>query len=196
MLTLQHFINSAMSYIEIILIALSLSIDTLAVTMSSSVTLRQAAFGKILKVALSFGVIQTLFLLIGWICGASVYNYISSFANFVGFAMLLYIGGQMLIGVFKKGEDCSTNLSGFKAIVLAGVATSIDASAVGVSFAMTKIPMTELYASLGILFLTTFLVALAGIYGGCCIGRRFGRPAQATGGTVLILIGIHILLGW
>ncbi len=184
-----------MSYWEIILIALSLSVDTLAVTMSSSITLKHAPFNKILNVALSFGVIQTLFLLMGWICGASIYQYICKFANIIGFLMLLYIGGQMVIGAFKNEEEASSNLSGFKAIVLAGIATSIDASAVGVSFAMTKIPMIELYNSLVILFLVTFLVALIGIYGGCCIGRRFGRPAQATGGTVLILIGVRILLG-
>ncbi len=178
------------------MIALSLSIDTLAVTVSSSVTLKKASFGRILYTSLMFGIIQSLLLFIGWACGASVLSFIHKIAGVIGFVMLLYIGGSMILEACRKGccEE-ETDLNGFKAVLLAGIATSIDASAVGVSFAMTRISVPDLIVSLVTVLLITFIAAISGIYGGCYMGRRFGKPAQFIGGLVLIIIGIRILLG-
>ncbi len=184
-----------MTYWEIILIALSLSVDTLAVTVGSSLSLKKAPLRQVAGIALAFGAIQSALLAIGWVCGTSIYDYIDKVAGWIGFAMLLYIGGSMLVGALRKGGDECKNLVGLKAVLLAGIATSIDASAVGVSFAMTRIAVTDLCISLAILFAITALTAFAGILGGCSIGCRFGRPAQAVGGAVLVAIGVRILLG-
>lgn len=183
-----------MTYWEIVLVALTLSVDTLAVTVSGSLTLRQAPRGRILGVALAFGLIQSALLFVGWACGASVMSLIYSVAGWLGFALLLYIGGSMILGALRREERKAANLDGFTAILLAGVATSIDASAVGLSYAMASIAMPTLYASLAVTFLVTAIVALTGIFGGCRIGCRFGRPAQIVGGIVLIVIGFRVLL--
>ncbi len=183
-----------MTYWEIILIAFALCVDTLAVTVSSSLTLKSAPLRRVVGTALAFGTIQALLLFAGWACGASVFAYIYKVAGWVGFAMLLYIGGSMLLGALRGGGEECRNLTGLKAVLMAGVATSIDASAVGVSFAMTRISVADLCISLAILFAVTTLTALTGICGGCRIGRRFGRPAQIVGGAVLIAIGVRILL--
>lgn len=182
-----------MSYIEIVLVALSLSIDTLAVSISSSVTMRCARSSRIASVALSFAAIQTLFLGMGWLCGAGVLSLIYRVAGWIGFMLLLYIGGQMIWNAVRGKDEGPVDLSGARAVVMAGVVTSIDASAVGVSYAMAQIDAAELVVSLVATFVVTLVTALVGIVGGSQIGQRWGRPAETVGGVMLILIGLQIV---
>lgn len=184
-----------MTTVEIILMALSLSADTLVVSMCGSVTLGRITFGKVAKVASVFALMQTALLSAGWLFGASVVKYIESIAGVVGFLLLLYIGVNMIRGALKKGSDESVNLSGIRQLLLAAVATSIDAAAVGVSLAMAEMNTESIILSVVSAFVVTAAAAVTGIVGGCSLGRRFGRPAQIAGGIVLIAIGLNILIG-
>ena len=175
--------------------ALSLSVDTLVVSMCGGVSLGRITAGKVLKVASAFAVMQTALLSAGWLFGNSIVRYIESIAGVVGFLLLLYIGVNMIRGALKKESDDHEDLSVIRNLLLAAVATSIDAAAVGVSLAMAELDKTSIVLSVASVFTVTVAAAVAGIAGGCTIGLRFGRPAQIAGGIVLIAIGLIILLG-
>ncbi|MCM1502997.1 MAG: manganese efflux pump MntP family protein [Bacteroidales bacterium] len=183
-----------MTFVEIILLSVSLCVDTFVVSIGGSVTMEKSRMARIFPVALTFGVMQAALLFIGWVLGHSIVSYIDSFSRIVGFVLLLYIGIMMIVNAL--GKDCNgpANLSGVKSLFLAAVATSVDASAVGVSLAMAEISLEEMYMSVGSVFAVTVLAALCGMIGGRYIGDRFGKPSYIAGGTVLILIGLRILL--
>lgn len=184
-----------MTIIEIVLMALSLSVDTLAVSMCGSVTLGKTDFRKTAGVALAFAVMQTAFLSAGWLLGSSIVRYVESIAGAIGFILLLYIGVNMIRDALKAGSGESVNLSGIRSLILASVATSIDAAAVGVSLAMTEPDMKTIVISIVSVFVITAAAAVTGVLGGCRIGSRFGKPAQIAGGIFLIAIGLNILIG-
>ncbi len=185
-----------MTIVEIILLALSLSVDSFVVSMCGSVTLGKIKAWKVSAVAFAFAAMQAMLLFVGWVFGGSIVNYISSISNIVGFALLLYIGANMIVPALKKGgEKRSVDLAGFRNILLAAVATSVDASAVGVSLAMTEMFQKDFFITLITVFVVTFVFSAIGIAGGSSIGNKFGKPAQITGGAVLILIGLRLLLG-
>ncbi len=184
-----------MHLIENLLLALSLCADTLSVTVAGSLSLGKVRPGKVLAVAATFGVMQTAIMFIGWALGYSVVRYIEKISSWVGFILLLYIGGKMIWeAVTKKEEERDVNLSGVKSLLLAGVATSIDASAVGLSMSMASAGWRDIAETLAVVLVVTFLTALVGTLGGSVIGRKFGRPASIVGGVVLIGIGVWILL--
>ncbi len=184
-----------MHFIENLLLALSLCVDTLSVTVAGSLSLGKVRASKVAMVALTFGVMQTAIMFIGWALGYSVVSYIEKISGWIGFILLLYIGGKMIWeAVTKKEEDRKVDLAGIRSLLIAGVATSIDASAVGLSMSMASVGVIEILETLAIVFVVTFLTALVGTLGGSVIGRKFGRPASIVGGIVLIGIGVWILL--
>lgn len=184
-----------MTVVEIILMALSLSVDTFVVSMCGSVSLGKLTAGKVARVSSAFAVTQTALLAAGWLLGYSVVSYVSGIAGVVGFLLLLYIGVNMIRGALKSGGKETADLSGVRMLFLAAVATSIDASAVGVSLAMAGLHIKSIVFSFISVFVVTALAAVAGIAGGFTVGRKFGKPAQIAGGIVLIAIGLKILFG-
>ena len=173
--------------------ALSLCADCFAVTLCSSVTLKSFRLRSAARVALAFAIIQTSFLLVGWAFGGCLSGFIGDFAKYVGFALLLYVGGSMLLeGI--KGEEEVKDLNGLKNVVIGGVATSIDALAAGASLSMDAKPWAEIWPLALAVFIVTALSAVAGIYGGKTIGSKVGRAAEIIGGLVLIGIGIGFLI--
>lgn len=174
--------------------AASLCADCFAVTSCSSVTLGSVSWRKVLPVALAFGIIQTLLMLLGWLFGDIFIGAVEKVANMIGFFLLLYVGGSM-IAEAVRGKAETRNLNGLKNVIVGGVATSIDAFAVGISMSMEHSSSRKVTLALVSVFIVTMLSVVAGIFGGARLGRRFGKPAEITGGTVLILIGLNILLG-
>ena len=166
-----------------ILLGISLCADCFAVALCSSVTVtREEVRRKVWTIAAVFAVIQTGLFMAGWGLGTGATELISEYvghfekvAHIIGFLLLLYVGGEMFIdGVRSKSDHL--NLSGFKSIVLGGVATSIDAAVVGLSMAMDAAPWSE------------------GMLSGSFIGRKLGYSARIVGGLVLIGLGVNILL--
>ncbi len=178
--------------IKDILLSASLCADCFAVSLCSSVSMRKTRFWEILKIALIFAVIQTSFLLIGWAFGDFIAKYILVYVRYVGMGLLLLVGGSMIKESFSEEE--SQNLSGVRNIVLAGIADSIDALAVGISMSMAGRGFAGMTIPTMAVFVITALSVVLGIKGGSIIGCRAGKPAAIVGGIVLILLGINIVL--
>ncbi len=181
-----------MSFVEIILLSMSLSVDTLAVSLGGSVSLGRISPGKVSKVSLAFGLMQALLIFLGWAAGASVASFIHQAAHIIGFVILMYIGGSMVWSAVRKSEE-KTDLSGVRNLLLAAFATSIDAFAVGISLAMAGMQSDNALALVAAVFCMTVLAAAFGVSCGAFIGCRCGRPAKIAGGIVLIGIGISLL---
>ena len=183
-----------MEFISAFLLAVSLCADCFAVTSCSSVTLGSVNWRKVMPVAFAFGIIQTLLMLLGWLFGDVFIGTVERIADVIGFLLLLYVGGSM-IAEAVKGTAEKRNLNGLKNVIVGGVATSIDAFAVGISMSMEHSSTGKVSFALVSVFIVTILSVIAGMFGGARLGERFGKPAEIAGGTVLILIGLNILLG-
>lgn len=182
-----------MSIFESILLAASLCADCLAVSLCSSVTLRKVEWKTVLKVSLIFAVIQADLLWIGWAFGGFFVGFVSRISHIIGFLLLMYVGVGMLVEGLK-GEDEVKNLDGLRNIVLSGIATSIDALAVGVARSMAGAVFADMLPLLVSVFVITALSVVTGMYGGHILGKKTGRWAEIVGGIVLICIGVNILL--
>ena len=194
-----------MILLQAILLAVSLCADCFAVTTCSSITLKSVTWRRVLLIAVVFAVVQTLLMLIGWLFGDLFVGFVSKAARWIGFLLLLYVGGSMILeGI--KGKEEVRDLNGFKNVILGAIATSIDALAVGISMSFSQIGQDALASDHALMvntmiadhvavFVVTMLSVFAGMYGGYRVGRRFGRPAEIVGGLVLICIGLGFLLG-
>lgn len=177
-----------------LLLALSLCADCFAVSLCSGVTMKGTRRRQVLLVALVFGIVQAGLLLAGYFFGDLFVGYVERFAHWIGFLLLLYVGGSMVLEAVRGVED-ARDLNGIKNIIVASVATSIDALAVGISLSMDMESPGSALMKAAAVFLVTVLTVVAGILGGRRIGTRFGRRAEFAGGCVLILLGLNILLG-
>lgn len=181
-----------MGILEAILVAVSLCADCFAVTLCSSVTLKDLRWRSVAKVAVVFAVIQAGLLLAGWAFGSLLASYVIKVSHIIGFLLLLYVGGSMLLeGI--RGKEEVRKLDSMRNIVLGGIATSIDALAVGVAQSMEDTSWNGFLPLLIAVFAVTALSAVLGICGGRFIGKRVGRIAEIIGGLVLIGIGISLL---
>ncbi|MBR5905400.1 MAG: manganese efflux pump [Bacteroidales bacterium] len=181
-----------MGILEAILVAVSLCADCFAVTLCSSVTLKDLRWNSVAKVAAVFAVIQAGLLLAGWAFGSLFASYVIKISHIIGFLLLLYVGGSMLYeGI--RGKEEVRKLDSWRNIVLGGIATSIDALAVGVAQSMEDTSWNGFLPLLIAVFAVTALSAVLGICGGRFIGRRVGRVAEIIGGLVLIAIGVSLL---
>ena len=181
-----------MVLLEAILVAASLCADCFAVSLCSGVTLRSARWGEVLRVALAFAVIQAGLLLAGWAFGYLFVGLVEKISHIIGFLMLLYVGGSMLIeGI--RGKEEVRNLNGWRNVLIGGAATSIDALAVGVANSMEESGWSGFLPLLIAVFVITALSVVIGLRGGRAIGKHFGRWAEIAGGLVLIGIGVSLL---
>lgn len=187
-----------MGAVQAILIAVSLCADCFAVSLCSSVTLKSIRWHSVLRVALAFAVIQTGLLLGGWAFGYLFVGLVEKISHILAFLLLLYVGGGMLVDGIKalrSGEsEIPRNLNGLRNVVIGGVATSIDALAVGVAQSMTGADFRGVLPLLVAVFAVTALSVISGICCGKILGNRFGHWAEVAGGVVLIAIGISVLL--
>lgn len=179
--------------VALILFGLSLCADCFAVSLCSGVTLRRAGWKDILQVAFIFSFVQTGFMFAGWALGNLVVSLVIKIASWIGFLLLLYVGGSLLLEGFKEDYEVH-DMNGLRNVLICGVATSIDALAVGVSMAMNGDVASDIIPKCVSVFICTFASVVAGIAGGKAIGRRVGSWAQIIGGLVLIGIGVSILL--
>ena len=181
-----------MKFFEIILIAIGLSMDAFAVSITSGVTINNLKVKHALKIAAFFGIFQAVMPLIGYLAGISLNKYITSYDHWIAFILLAFIGGKMIYEGFQI-EKCEMNkdcLNSVTLLVLA-IATSIDALAVGVVFSSLSISVLMPVAIIGLI---TFVICFAGVYIGDKFGSFFEKKMELIGGSVLILIGVKILV--
>jgi putative Mn2+ efflux pump MntP len=180
---------------EAVLMAVSLCADCFACTLCSGVTLRRLSWKTVSGIALAFAVIQSGLLLAGWAFGNVFVGLIEKISHWIGFLLLLYVGGGMLLEGIRalrgNGPAESVRLDGFRNVVLSGVATSIDALAVGITFAFLQVEIVPAVCLIGA---TTFVLSAIGVYVGSIFGAKYRSGAELVGGIVLILIGLRILL--
>lgn len=181
-----------MGIVESILIAISLCADCLAVSLCSSVTIRKINWRAVLRVAVAFAIIQSGLLLAGWLFGNLFVGLIERISHILGFLLLLYVGGSMFIEGIRNKQEIR-DLNGLKNVIIGGVATSIDALAVGVAQSMSGQTWPGFAPLLISVFIVTAISVICGIRGGKALGSRFGRWAEVIGGLVLIGIGVSLL---
>ncbi len=181
-----------MSFAELVLIALALSMDAFAVSLCQGLSMPRVRLGRALLVAGLFGSFQALMPLAGHFLGSQFERFITSADHWIAFGLLLFIGGKMLYDVLteKDGEEPPATARIGQLLLLA-VATSIDALAVGITFAFLRVNILSAVLCIGVI---TFLLSLGGVFIGNRFGVRYRKPAAIAGGAVLILIGTKILL--
>ncbi|MBI5241027.1 MAG: manganese efflux pump [Elusimicrobia bacterium] len=179
-----------MTGLELFLIALSLSLDALAVSIAGGLAVREGRSRAALKVALYFGVFQALMPVLGWLAGAGLKGLIEDVDHWAAFGLLAFVGLRMIRESFRELKEKSFALDAGTLLVLA-VATSLDALAVGLSFALLQVRLLPTVLVIGGV---TCLVCFAGFLGGGRLGARFGPRVEAAGGLILIGIGLKILL--
>ena len=182
-----------MSAWTLLLIALGVSADAFAVALGKGLHLRRLAARDALAIAGTFGLFQALMPVLGWLVGSSLEDYITEVDHWVAFGLLALVGGKMLHEALSPGEDDEEDEDhvGLRELLVLGLATSVDALAVGVSFAFLDVDVLAAAVVIGVV---TLLVSLAGVVVGHRAGVRFRGPAEVAGGVVLILIGVRILL--
>ena len=192
MLILRLQIIKKMSFVEILLIGIGLSMDAFSVSICKGLTTKRFSWKMALICGLWFGFFQALMPMIGYFLGAQFEQFITSVDHWIAFGLLFLIGANMIReALSKKTENVSDAGLGFKTMLLLAIATSIDALAVGISFACIQV---KIWSSVLIIGVTTFLFSILGVKIGNVFGSRFEKSAGIIGGIILILIGLKILL--
>lgn len=176
-----------MSLIELLLIAVGLSMDAFAVAVTNGLSYKKVNAPGI---ALAFGLFQGIMPMTGYFLGASFSKYIEKYDHWIAFTFLVFIGGKMIYETFEKKNELTENIS-FKLIIFQAVATSIDALAIGISFSVLNV---NIFQSSAIIAATTFFIALIGVFIGKKFGNILNQGANIIGGLILIGIGLKILI--
>ena len=179
-----------MGLIELFLIAVGLSMDAFAVSVCKGLSVRKIRPLHLLLAGLYFGGFQFLMPVLGWLLGVRFEHLIQSIDHWIAFGLLSVIGLGMIRESRSGAEELNDDF-GFRTMLLLAVATSIDALAVGVTFAFLQV---RILPAAGLIGVTTFLLSALGIRIGSVFGARFKSGAELAGGVILILIGVKILL--
>lgn len=178
---------------ELILLAIGLSMDAFAVAVTNGMCKKNIGLSKAIYIALTFGLFQGAMPCIGYALGSSLSAYINKFDHWIALILLSFIGGKMIYDSFESKDECfdeNCNLS-FGQLMIQGVATSIDALAVGVSFAAMNV---SIVISAPVICLVTFIISLVGVYIGLKSGAILNKKAQLVGGLILVGIGVKIFI--
>ena len=180
-----------LGFISVIIIALSLSADCLAVAISGSLNLVTVSSTQILRTSLSFGLFQALMAWIGWSVGQTIVEAVSAYDHWLAFILLLIVGSRMIWESVKKSERTNIDISKGYLLLVLSIATSVDALAVGLSLAFVQVNILSAASTIGIV---AFLVTIFGFLIGKRLGRIIGKRAELIGGLVLIAVGSRILI--
>lgn len=182
-----------MSIIELILIGIGLSMDAFAVSVTNGLCCKEIRWGKALLTGLCFGGFQGIMPLAGYFLGIGFAKYITAFDHIIALVLLGFIGVQMVVESFKKEDDKNDAVClSAKMLLMQGVATSIDALAVGVSFAALD-NVNIAFAALTICCIT-FAISVIGVFVGKKFGTVLNNKAQLVGGLILVAIGVKIFV--
>ena len=183
-------------FIELFLLGIGLAMDAFAVSVCKGLGMRRLNKKQTLIIGLYFGGFQALMPLIGWLLGSQFQKYITSIDHWIAFILLGFIGGKMMIEAIREWNEEETvdvidaPLDHKNMLVLA-VATSIDALAVGITFAFLDTPIIEAITIIGI---TSMVISIIGVVVGNFFGSRYKSKAEFIGGLILVLLGLKILL--
>ena len=179
-----------MGIFSILLTGFALSMDAFAVSVTKGMTLKKINLSIATKIAFLFGLFQAVMPLIGWLFGMNFELYIRSIDHWIAVVLLSFLGIKMIVEAIKDDDNDNSTYLDNKELIILSIATSIDALAVGVTFAFLNIDIIPICVSIGVI---TFLVCFIGVLIGKKIGSVFKNYAQIIGGIILILIGLNIL---
>ena len=184
-----------MDWVQLVLIAISLSMDAFAVALCKGLCMKKINYRHAGIIALFFGFFQAAMPLIGWFLGKQFEQYITPIDHWIAFVLLGYIGGKMIWDALhedNEGQACAVDQKlDLKELLVMAIATSIDALAVGITFAFLQVSIVPSECAIGLI---TLALSFVGVIVGNRFGNRFQAKAQLAGGTVLVLIGLKILL--
>lgn len=179
-----------MGIVELFLVGVALAMDAFAASICQGLGMVKIDLKKALFIALMFGAFQALMPLIGYLIAGTFASYITNIDHWIAFILLVLLGINLIKEAFEKEEKVKEK-NFFMAVFLLALATSIDAMAIGVTFAFLRV---DILLAVLIIGLVTFVISLIGIYIGRLFGSRYKSVAEIFGGVVLILIGLRILL--
>lgn len=182
-----------MSFMAIIVLAISMSMDAFAVSVGRGAAMGKPRFSEALRTGMVFGIVEAITPLIGWAAGVAAASYISAVDHWVAFALLSVVGLNMLYAAIKGGDEADEKSGAkmsFMVLIATAVGTSLDAMAVGVSLAFLDVNILVIAAAIG---LATFIFSSGGMLVGRLIGERFGRAAEGVAGVALFALGASIL---
>lgn len=181
-----------MNTIEVILISVGLAMDAFAVAVCKGLAMKKIDFKKMIIVGLYFGVFQGVMPIIGYLLGINFESFVTKIDHWIAFGLLSIIGINMIKDALKP--ECETETQNdsiaFKTMVVLAIATSIDALAVGITFAFLKTNLLAVISSIGLI---TFTLSILGVWIGNKFGNKYESKAQIIGGCILIIMGIKIL---
>ena len=180
-----------MGLTELFILAVGLSMDAFAVAVCKGLAMPKCTFKKAAIVGLWFGGFQALMPAIGYVLGAQFQETIASIDHWIAFVLLALIGGNMIHEALDNDEEEADASLDVKTMFLLAVATSIDALAIGITFAFLKVNIIPAVCFIGIV---TFIICFAGVKIGNVFGARYKNKAEIVGGIILILLGLKILL--
>lgn len=191
-----------MDILSVFFIAIALAMDAFSVSVTSGMVLKRPKTWAMVKIGMFFGAFQFIMPCLGYLLGSAFSSFISAFDHWIAFVLLAFIGGKMLYEAIRGSEDEEIkNPLDNRLLTMLAIATSIDALAVGVTFAtmgmgvISPLSMAEasLAAAAGIIGVVAFVLSAAGVYIGGKFGNLFGNKAEILGGIVLIGLGIKIM---
>ena len=184
-----------MGILELALIGVGLSMDAFAASVCKGLSMKKVDVKYGLVLAVFFGGFQALMPLLGWLLGSRFQQYITSIDHWVAFILLLILGAKMIIDAVREEDEgiCQSDhmIFDFKEMFMLAIATSIDALAVGITFAFLQV---KILSSVSLIGCITFCFSIGGVFIGNVFGSRFKKPAAVAGGLILICIGTKILL--
>lgn len=181
-----------MDLLSLLLLAVGLSMDAFAVSVCKGLAVGKVKAKHMCIVGAWFGGFQALMPAAGYLLGTRFEKYITAVDHWIAFVLLLLIGANMIREALSKGEEEEADASlSFKTMFLMAVATSIDALAVGITFAFLQVNIVPAALTIGA---TTFILSAAGIKVGSMFGLRYKKRAELAGGAILCLLGVKILL--
>ena len=182
-----------MGLAELLLIAVGLSMDAFAVSVCKGLGMSKLNMRHACVIALFFGGFQALMPLLGWILGEQFARYVTAVSHWIAFALLVFIGAKMVWEAFHEQDDDQADDESLdlRELLMLAIATSIDAFAVGVTFAFLDVAIAPSVAIIGV---TTFVISIAGVAMGNQFGGRWEKPSAIAGGVVLICIGVKVLM--
>ena len=184
-----------MTTLEIWLLAISLAMDCFTVSITSGIIMRRICWRTFFIMAFFFGLFQAVLLLIGWFAASRFSHLIEDYDHWIAFGLLAFLGGRMIKESFSNEDKRCFDPTKLKVVVTLAIETSIDALAIGISFAFVGInSFTSILSPIVIIGFTSFVISTLGSLIGVFCGKRFNLRMELWGGLVLIIIGVKILI--
>lgn len=180
-----------MGIIELLLLSIGLGMDAFAVSICKGISMKKMNWKKACIIGLYFGGFQAIMPILGYFLGSTFESIITSLDHWIAFILLGIIGGNMIKDSFSKECDNFDDNVNFKTMIVLAIATSIDALAVGITFAFLKVNLVLAISLIGII---TFILSVVGTKVGNRFGDKYEKKAELVGGIILILLGTKILL--